>query len=56
MRRSAEATQLELGLAGRVCWSELPEAGRAQAAELLGQLLRTVAQAEQDGEEADDER
>jgi hypothetical protein len=56
MRKSAETTQLELGLAGRVCWSELPEAGRAQAAELLGQLLRTVAQAEEDGEEAGDER
>jgi hypothetical protein len=56
MKRSAEATQLELGLAGRVCWSELPEACRAQATELLGQLLRTVAQAEPDGEEAGDER
>jgi hypothetical protein len=56
MRKRAEATQLELGLAGRVCWSELAEANRAQAAELLGQLLRTVAQAEEDGEEASDER
>jgi hypothetical protein len=56
MRRRAEATQLELSLAGCVYWSELPEASRARATELLGQLLRTVAQAEEDGEEAGDER
>ncbi len=56
MRRRGEAIQLELGLAGRVCWSELPEVCRAQAAELLGQLLRMVAQVEPAGEEAGDER
>jgi hypothetical protein len=56
MRKRAEATQLELGLAGRVCWSELPGVCRAQATELLTQLLRMVAQVEEDGEEAGDER
>ena len=56
MRRRAEATQFELDLAERVRWSELPKASRAQALEILGQLLRIVEQAEPGGEEADDER
>jgi len=56
MRRSSHTRQIELGLAGRMQWSELAEACREQAIELLGQLLRTMAMAKHDGQEADDER
>jgi hypothetical protein len=57
MRRSgAGAGQFEFELARRVRWSELPEACREQAVELLGQLFQAVARAERRGEEADDER
>jgi hypothetical protein len=57
MRRSgAGAGQLEFELARRGRWSELPEACREQAVELLGQLLQAVARAERRGEEGNDER
>jgi len=55
-RSSASASQFEFELARRVRWSELPEACREQAVELLGQLLRAVARVERRDEEADDER
>jgi hypothetical protein len=56
MRKSVHAGQIELDLAGRMQWSELAEACQEQAIELLGQLLRAVAMARCDGQEAEDER
>jgi len=56
MRKSVHVGQIELDLAGRMRWSELAEASQEQAVELLGQLLRAVAMAKRDGQEADDER
>jgi len=56
MRKSIHAGQIELDLAGRMRWSKLAEAYQEQIIELLGQLLRAVAMAKRDDQEADDER
>jgi hypothetical protein len=56
MGRRREDAQLELGLTRRVCWRELPDVSRAQAIELLTQLLLTVAPVRTSDREASDER
>jgi hypothetical protein len=56
VRSSIHTSRIELDLAGRMQWSELAEACREQVIELLGQLLRAVAVAKRDGQEANDER